>query len=831
MPPPDPGRAPSLPGRPPSTAAARRGMRAAVILVASIVVSGSVLAVALAYLRSSAVEAGQKVTQSLAQVIAEQTARTLQTIDARLEITAGRLQMLEAERRLDGETARALLKAQVDELPFLRGMWTVDRNARVNASSRAGDVGLVVADRAYFQIYQRNPATEFFVGPAVRSRVSGNWLISATRALRTPQGEWSGIIVAAVEPPYFEQTWKAIELGEGGSITVFSRDGRLLMRTPHDDDVVGKDFSSMPLFSRYLPAAQQGLFAAASPIDGIERVVAYRVLPSYPNLVVAVGSSSTALLAGWRRFAQLTLAVWLLAIVIASALTWQLQRQSLRRERNELRFYQLAQAMPQIVFIADWSGEVQFFNDRWVEATGTPVQDALGLRWARLIHPDDRDAALESMARSMSAGEELQHEHRLLYRDGVYRWQLARAVPVHDIRGKVFSWYGTSTEIDQLKQAQAQLKAQADLLSMAGRLARMGGWVVEPRARQITWSDEAAEILDMPPASSPTLEQIFSLFAPASRDKTIRAVQACIDHGTPFDVEVEMVTASGRPIWVRSIGRAIRDADGHVERIEGAQQDITERVRLIAAVSELNTSLEEKIEQRTSELQLANEQLESFSYSVSHDLRAPLQRIASFAQLLQKEEHGSLGERARHYLERIHANTDYMTQLIDGLLALASVSQMKMLVGPVNLSDMAAEILERMQAEQPERQVRWEVAPRLRVLGDARLMKSVMENLIGNAWKFTSGREGARISVGATPGTGEYFVRDNGAGFDMAYADKLFGTFQRLHGADEFPGTGIGLATVARAVARQGGSIRAEAELGKGATFYFKLPLAGPSDV
>ena len=149
-----------------------------------------------------------------------------------------------------------------------------------------------------------------------------------------------------------------------------------------------------------------------------------------------------------------------------------------------------------------------------------------------------------------------------------------------------------------------------------------------------------------------------------------------------------------------------------------------------------------------------------------------------------------------------------------------------MIRAPVNLSEMASEILMRLQAEQPQRSVRWRVAPGLTVLGDLRLMRSVLENLLGNAWKFTAQREDAQIEVGASAERGEYFVRDNGVGFDMAYADRLFGTFQRLHADDEFPGTGIGLATVARAISRQGGRIWARAAPGEGATFFFTLPPA-----
>ena len=211
---------------------------------------------------------------------------------------------------------------------------------------------------------------------------------------------------------------------------------------------------------------------------------------------------------------------------------------------------------------------------------------------------------------------------------------------------------------------------------------------------------------------------------------------------------------------------------------------------------------------------------------MSHDRQSPLQRVGSYARLLQQELPASSGGRAQHYLERILANADTMAQLIEGLLALAQVSELDIIRATVNLSEMASEILFRLQAEHPQRQVQWQVEPGLAVTADARLMRSVLENLLGNAWKFTACKQYASIVVGGSAERGEYFVRDTGAGFDMAYVDRLFGTFQRLHGDDEFPGTGIGLATVARAITRQGGRVWAQSAPGEGATFFFTLPPA-----
>jgi light-regulated signal transduction histidine kinase (bacteriophytochrome) len=197
--------------------------------------------------------------------------------------------------------------------------------------------------------------------------------------------------------------------------------------------------------------------------------------------------------------------------------------------------------------------------------------------------------------------------------------------------------------------------------------------------------------------------------------------------------------------------------------------------------------------------------------------------VSSYARLLQQELSAIPEGRAHHYLARIQANAGEMAQLIEGLLALAHVSEVELIRAVVNVSDMAFEILQRLQSDHPQRRVTWRVEPGLSVMGDTRLMRSVMENLLGNAWKFSGRSEAAEIVVGGSRERGEYYVRDNGCGFDMAYADRLFGPFQRLHLASEFPGSGIGLAIVQRIIHRHGGRVWAEGMVGQGATFHFTI--------
>ncbi len=264
-----------------------------------------------------------------------------------------------------------------------------------------------------------------------------------------------------------------------------------------------------------------------------------------------------------------------------------------------------------------------------------------------------------------------------------------------------------------------------------------------------------------------------------------------------------------------------------VNKLEDKLEEIAQKNRALAAreqsLCEANARLEERVAQRTRELEAANEELEAFNYSVSHDLRAPLRRVEGFSQALREECGGQLSELGRDHLLRIGRAVGHMSELIDGMLELSRLNHGELLREIVSLSAMAEAVSAKLRETEPGREVSLCIQSNIVVTGDRRLLSIILDNLLGNAWKFTAKTTQARIEFGVTERDGKsvYYVADNGAGFDMAYAGKLFKAFQRLHFAQEFPGIGIGLASVARCIRRLGGRVWVESEPEKGATFYF----------
>jgi PAS domain S-box-containing protein len=371
-------------------------------------------------------------------------------------------------------------------------------------------------------------------------------------------------------------------------------------------------------------------------------------------------------------------------------------------------------------------------------------------------------------------------------------------------------------ELDERRITEKELRESRSNLAEAQHIAHVGNWYWDIKSNQFHWSDELYHIFGILPGAELDYFRFLDAIHPEDRDWVKTILDTSIREKKPFHIEHRLIRADGAVRYVQRNAGVILDEKGEPVRMIGIVQDVTDRRLAEEKILNLNLDLEDRVRQRTEQLEAANRELESFAYSVSHDLRAPLRSITGFSQILLAEYSNSLGMDGKQKLQNVIDSAREMNQRIESLLTLSRL----------DLSGMARSILEELLQSEPDRQVECIIANDMTAIADPRMIRPALENLLGNAWKYTGKVPQACIEFGIAHGAGEtvYFISDNGAGFDMKYVGKLFGAFQRLHAVEEFPGHGIGLATVQRIIHRHGGRVWAEGEVGKGATFYFTLP-------
>ena len=376
-------------------------------------------------------------------------------------------------------------------------------------------------------------------------------------------------------------------------------------------------------------------------------------------------------------------------------------------------------------------------------------------------------------------------------------------------------------------RAESALAESNERLRLALAAAKMGTWMRELQGQgRVLLSPELEAIAGLNPGEFPGTESaLFELIHPEDRELVRQALAKGIEIRSDYEVEFRFLPHGRPPGWMLGRGRAYYDAAGRPLRQVGVAIDITGRKEAEQEISRLNAELEQRVRQRTAQLQVSNEELEAFAYSVSHDLRAPLRSIRGFSEVLLESHAGQLNAEGQDLLRRACESSQRMSRLIDDLLKLSRVGRSELHWQPVNLSRLAEAIAAELAKAEPGRAVDFVIEGNLHVEGDEHLLRLVLENLLANAWKFTARRPRPRIEFGFTAQPEPaFFVRDNGVGFDMAHVGKLFGVFQRLHSAGEFPGTGVGLAIVQRILKRHRGRAWATGVVNGGATFYFTVP-------
>lgn len=403
-------------------------------------------------------------------------------------------------------------------------------------------------------------------------------------------------------------------------------------------------------------------------------------------------------------------------------------------------------------------------------------------------------------------------------------WLEIHAAPLHDASGAITALLGIVRDVTERRLAREALAAERNLLrtvidNLPDRIR------VKDRDLRFMLANAAWLQVRAPGREDVTGLGNFDLL-PAEMAARVEAEdRAVLETGLSSSPREVMDGPADNPRWYVTVKMPLRDDAGNITGLVAISRDVTDFKRRSLEVEKLNTALEARVAERTAQLTSANEELEAFASSVSHDLRAPLRHIDGMAAALLEDCGDLLDDLGRDYLVRIRGASRRMAALIEDLLRLSRVTRTELRIAEVDLSEMAGNIADELRREHQGRAVIFDAAQGLRARGDAGLLRAALMNLLQNAWKFTGRKEQAQIDFGAElrEGATVYFVRDNGAGFDMAQADRLFDAFQRLHSEREFPGTGIGLATVRRIMRRHGGDAWAESVAGKGATFYFTL--------
>jgi len=503
------------------------------------------------------------------------------------------------------------------------------------------------------------------------------------------------------------------------------------------------------------------------------------------------------------------------------------------RKQAEVALQKVSTAVeqsPAAIVITDTKGAIEYVNPRFVEMTGYTLAEVLGQNPRILKSGGHSRDFYKGLWDTIMAGEVWHGQFHNRKKNGELYWEQASISPIKDARGRITNLVAVKEDITERRKTEERLKESEEMFAKIYHLSPdaidlthlESGVQVEANQSYLRMFGYAREEL----LGHSTLPDDLGIWVnQEARDQHIARVK---EHGEDCNFEALLRRKDGS-IFVCLISSAWL-AIGKGRYNLSICRDITERIKAENEICSLNRNLERRVKDRTAQLEAANQELETFSYSVSHDLRAPLRGIDGFSQALVEDYQDRLDETGRKYISRIRLGTQRMGQLIDDILKLSRVSRSELTPVKTDLSDLCGKIMGELTIAASGRRIEVSIQPDMSAWADPNLLQVAMENLLRNAWKFTSKREESRIEVGETPspsGEPAFFIRDNGAGFDMAHADKLFDAFQRLHSTNEFDGTGIGLSIVQRIIHRHGGRIWAEAEPEKGATFFFTLPDRG----
>jgi PAS domain S-box-containing protein len=496
--------------------------------------------------------------------------------------------------------------------------------------------------------------------------------------------------------------------------------------------------------------------------------------------------------------------------------------------QSEARFRTMADAMPQLAWIAHADGFIYWYNRRWYEYTGMTAEQMEGWGWQEVHAPQVLPTVIERWQESIATGEPFEMVFPLRAVDGKFRQFLTRVQPFKDTQGKVVRWFGTNTDINEIKRVEEALRRSEADLRKAQEIAKLGSWTFDLSGSKLWWSDQTYRVYGVSPVTfAPDVESFVNLILPEDRPAMLAWIDACSAGDKPGELEFRSLLPDGTVHFISGRGELIAGDEERPAYLAGTAMDITERKLAEEKIRSLNEELEERVRERTAQLEAVNKELEAFSYSVSHDLKAPLRGIDGYSQLLEKDYSDRLDDEGRLFIRYVRESTAQMHQLIEDLLNYSRMERRSLQYVGLDLPALVQAVVSERSAEIERAGVQLHLEiPHLQVRVDRDGLAIVMRNLLENAVKFSRNAQPPTVEIGARPEGDKVilWVRDNGIGFDMKFNDRIFEIFQRLQRTEDYPGTGVGLALVRKAMQRMGGRAWAESAPGAGATFFLEIP-------
>jgi PAS domain S-box-containing protein len=488
-----------------------------------------------------------------------------------------------------------------------------------------------------------------------------------------------------------------------------------------------------------------------------------------------------------------------------------------RLRENKEKFKQLSNSIPQLSWIARADGYIFWFNHRWYDYTGTKPEAVTGWGWMNILNPDMMPSAISQWKEYISGGKPFEMINSLLGKDGKYRDFLTKSIPIIDKKGNVEQWFGTHTDISDLKKAESELEKSRERLNIALENGRIGLWELDFITGNVIWDSRTEKMFGYKPGEFPGT---ISAFENSVHEEDIphlkKAISDCITNGTPLETIFRTKPKNNEWNYISSKAVVVKDSEGKVLSMSGVCLDVTE----------MQKGTEQTFFRLNEDLLRSNTDLQQFAYVASHDLQEPLRMISSFTQLLQLRYNDKLDADGKEYIRYAVEGSKRMYALINGLLTYSRVQTTSREFQEIDMNNVVKKVKENLSLaiEETHAVINCDNLPI--IFADENQMIQLIQNLMENSIKFRNGIPDISLSYSISDKNYIFSFSDKGIGIEPQYFDRIFRIFQRLHRIDEYEGTGIGLAVCKRIVERHGGTIRVESVPGNGSTFYFSIPVS-----